>query len=433
MIELQYLSKLIISKEYSLLSASGIGVDHFPNYSKEYEFIKAHFDKYNTIPDIATFQNKFPDFKLIQVSESDDYLISALRESYTYNRAREILTKSEDLVNEDSNIGVNYIIKELSALPTNFGVVGEDIIHDAEKRYETLIDRKNNRDKYFFKTGLTELDMVTGGIQRKEEFILLFARTNQGKSWISQKIAISVWEQGYNVGYFSPEMSGESIGYRFDTMYKHFSNSMLVNAIDVGDEEAVYKQYIEDLRKHKNKFLVTTPKSFGKDTTVSAIRSWILENKLDFLVIDGMTYLKNERGRSKENTTERLTSISEDIMELSVEIGVPIIGVVQANREAAGDDVITAPTLETVRGSDGFAHNASKVFSMRKTSNTLELAILKQRNGVVGNKLLWDWDVDKGFFQYKPNKASGLEQHDAEISGELTSKFNDSSEFTDVF
>ena len=70
---------------------------------------------------------------------------------------------------------------------------------------------------------------------------------------------------------------------------------------------------------------------------------------------------------------------------------------------------------------------------MRKTSNTLELAILKQRNGVVGNKLLWDWDVDKGFFQYKPNKASGLEQHDAEISGELTSKFNDSSEFTDVF
>ena len=93
MIELQYLSKLIISKEYSLLSASGIGIDHFPNYSKEYEFIKAHFDKYNTIPDIATFQNKFPDFKLIQVSESDDYLISAIRESYTYNRAREILTK----------------------------------------------------------------------------------------------------------------------------------------------------------------------------------------------------------------------------------------------------------------------------------------------------------------------------------------------------
>ena len=107
MIELQYLSKLIVSKEYSLLSASGIGVDHFPNYSKEYEFIKSHFDKYNTIPDIATFQNKFPDFKLIQVSESNDFLISAIRESYTYNRAREILTKAEDLVNEDSNIGVN--------------------------------------------------------------------------------------------------------------------------------------------------------------------------------------------------------------------------------------------------------------------------------------------------------------------------------------
>ena len=435
MIELQYLNKILSDKDYQLIAGSWLTEDFFPSYTAEFRFIKNHYDKYNKIPDLETFLNEFPKFNFLHVGESDDYLISKLKESRLYNMVVPILQEGSKKVQEDSNLGVSYFLKQLETLPITYGVTGEDIIQSGEKRYETLIDKAKNRDKYFFKSGLEELDMITGGIQRKEEFIVLFARTNQGKSWISQKMAISVWEQGYNVGYFSPEMSAESIGYRFDTMYMNFSNSMLVNAVQVDDELERYKIYLEKLREHKNKFLVATPKNFGKNTTASAVKSWIIENKLDFVVIDGLTYMKNERGKRNEKTTEALKEICEDLMEITVDLPVPIIGVVQANREAINKDadVITAPTLETIRDSDGIAHNATKVFSMIKIGNSLELDILKQRNGRVGSKLLWDWDVDRGFFQYKPNKHSGLDEYDAKISGELTGQFNDSQDFTEVF
>ena len=36
------------------------------------------------------------------------------------------------------------------------------------------------------------------------------------------------WQIGYNVGLISPEMSSSKIGYRFDTLTKHFNNNNLV-------------------------------------------------------------------------------------------------------------------------------------------------------------------------------------------------------------
>ena len=36
------------------------------------------------------------------------------------------------------------------------------------------------------------------------------------------------WQIGYNVGLISPEMSSSKIGYRFDTLIKHFNNNNLV-------------------------------------------------------------------------------------------------------------------------------------------------------------------------------------------------------------
>ena len=433
-IEQQYLNKILDKKEYPLLLEPDLTEEYFPSYVSEYKFIKDHYEKNGLIPDSRTFLDRFPKFELFEVNETNAYLVDKIRELHLYNRMKPIVEEGTRLANEDSNLGLAYFMKELSIIPTTVGVDGEDIIHGARKRLETLIDRHNNRDKYFFQTGLKELDMVTGGIQRKDELAVLFARTNNGKSWISEKIAITIWESGYNVGYFSPEMSGESIGYRFDTMYKHFSNSMLVNAYELNEIES-YEKYINELMKHKNIFDVTTPKSFSKNPTVSAIKNWIITKKLDFVVLDGISYMKDERGKRGDNKTTSLTNICQDLMTLSGELSIPFLAVVQANREAVGDkdDVITVPTLETIRDSDGIAHVASKVFSMRKTRDTVELVILKQRNGVVGGRLLWDWDVDKGFFQYKPNRNSGLEEYDAKISNELSSKFQDTADPTSVF
>lgn len=423
MIELQAINKILQDKDFSFVINSALSKEYFTGYEAEFEFIRKHFEKYKNVPDKATFISAFPDFEFTDVKESTKYIVDKLRENHVYNAAVPIITKTVELFKEDSNRAVEYLRRNIDTIKTAYGVSGVDIIQDAMSRLQELEDKCNNRDNWFFKSGFPELDIVIGGIQRGEELIVVFARTNQGKSWIAEKMAVSVWEQGYNIGFFSPEMSAESIGYRFDTLFKNFSNSSLVYGEKV---ESKYKSYINALSRNKAKFLVTTPNDFDRMPSVSKIRNWIIENQLNMVVIDGMSYLYDERYRKGDNTTTSLTNISEDLMSLSVELKVPIIAVVQANREAAGDDKTSAPSLETIRNSDGISHNASKVISLRNKAGTLELNIVKQRNGIVGNKLLYTWDIDTGKFTYIPSSKSGIAD-DSATAHQNKDAFNDVS------
>ena len=159
-----------------------------------------------------------------------------------------------------------------------------------------------------------------------------------------------------------PEMSYSTIGYRIDTLLGHFSNSNLMH----GNDEEAYHEFIEGLKGKENKFVVATPKDFNKKITVSKLRNFVQQYKLDALFIDGIKYLSDERGRKNDNLTTSLTNISEDLMELSVELEIPVIAVVQANRGGVSDaNEDDTPELETIRDSDGIAHNASRVISLK--------------------------------------------------------------------
>lgn len=406
MVELQTICKILQDKDFSLIEDAGINSSYFTGYEPEFNFIKKHYDKYKQVPDKTTFLSQFKDFEFVDVNESNQYLIDKLRENQVYNKSVPIIQKAVDMYSKDANMAVEYLLKNIQTIKPSYGISGIDIIANAHDRLEELVDKIENRDNWFFKSGFPELDKLISGIQRGEELLVIFARTNNGKSWIAEKMAVSVWEQGYNVGFFSPEMSANSIGYRFDTLFKNFSNKAMIYGTEV---EAGYKTYIEKLKNKKAKFLVTTPLDFARKPTVSSLKSWIRENDLHFIVIDGLSYIHDERYHRGDNITTSLTNISEDLMSLSVEMKVPIVAVVQANREAAGEDKTSAPSLETIRNSDGISHNASKVISLRIKKGTLELNIQKQRNGLVGNRLLYSWDINTGKFTYIPNPKSGID------------------------
>ena len=206
-------------------------------------------------------------------------------------------------------------------------------------------------------------------------------------------------------------MSAISVGQRFDTLYKNFSNRG-VQGDDPDFNTDKYKSYINSLAKNKAKFSVTTPLDFDKEVTVTKLRKWCIDLNLKLLVIDGLTYLKNERSDGRQQETQKLTELSEDLMTLSNELSIPVIAVVQANREAArdanGEVNNDTPEIDTIRGSDGISHNASRVISVRYKDNTLTLYLNKNRYGPVGNKLIWTFQINEGRFIYLSNPKSGL-------------------------
>ena len=381
-----------------------LGVEYFVGYEKEFNFIQNHKEKYGNVPDKATFLAEFPEFDLVEVNESDRYLVDTVREENLYYRSIPIIQKAAELLKTDSNAAAEFMMQNAPTLQPNYELGGVDIISQASVRFEEYKDRKANQDKWYFESGFQELDDIIHGLQRGEELFVLFARTNQGKSWILAKMCAHVWQTGFNVGYISPEMSASSVGFRFDTLTSRFSNRGLMWGRD-DSADAEYEKYINDLQTHTNRFMVATPADFGGRITVSKIRNWVKQYKLDMVAIGGITYVSDERGRNNDNKTTSLTNISEDLMSLSVELKIPILVVVQANRSGVGvgDDDGT-PELESIRDSDGIAHNASKVISIRQKQNgVLEMGIKKQRFGAVGGKLNYTWDIDTGDFTFIPS------------------------------
>lgn len=403
MVQLQILSKILESGNNSIVEENFLTVDYFVGYEKEFNFIQDHVQKYGNVPDKATFLSNFPDIEFVEVGESDRYLVDTIREEYLYQQSIPVLQRMSDLLKVDSNAAAEYMASQLNVLQPNYDLGGVDIVAQANARYEQFQERRNNPHKWCFETGFPELDDLIDGIQREEEVFVIYARTNMCKSWVLEKICAHIWGTGFNVGYFSPEMSANSIGFRFDTLTQHYANRALVTGgQDIDDEK--YSQYITELQQKDHRFIVTTPADFGNATTVTKLKNWIRKFKLDVIAIDGITYLSDERGKKGDNKTTSLTNISEDLMSLSIEMKVPVIVVVQANRSGVVGDDDDTPELDSIRDSDGISHNASKAIALQqKKNNVLVIEVKKHRNGMRGGKLKYTCDINTGTFTFIPS------------------------------
>lgn len=228
MVVLQSINKILKTGNFDLVLNNNLSKEMFLQYEDEFEYIDNFYKQYGKVPDKETFLNQFPDFNLIEVTESDKYLIDKINEEYLYFKTVPVVQQVAEKLKSNSDEAVEYLLQEIPKLTSLQRTEGIDIIQNAEKRYNEYQEKLKGKDEQYITTGFEELDTIFKGFNRGEELVVLFARIGQGKSWILNKMLAHSWQIGYNVGLISPEMSATKIGYRFDTLVNHFSNKNLV-------------------------------------------------------------------------------------------------------------------------------------------------------------------------------------------------------------
>lgn len=407
MISNQVINYILDTKDTSLIVLNNLTDKYFSDYKKEFDFILDHLNKYGNIPDKETFVNAFPNFDLVKVSETPNYLIEELFKEYqtsklaqTFNSVRKLL------IDGDVDKAVNLYQKAYEEINTSVALNTVDILKDTS-RYEAYEERTTNFDKYYIRTGFPELDAILGGWDREEELAVIIARTNKGKSWINLKMALAAAEQGLTVGIYSGEMSERKVGYRIDTLLQHIPNSALIHgSISVRDD---YKTYIENLpNRLKGSIKVLTPKMINGSAGVNALRAFIEKDKLDILFIDQHSLLEDDRGA--KNPVERASNISKDLKNLQVLKRIPIIAVSQQNRTKNDDDSDTIDTTQIAQ-SDRIGQDATVIIGItrdKKDSSLLTLHLVKSRDSAVGNKLTYRTDFNTGTFDFIKEKDDGF-------------------------
>lgn len=401
MIQLQFLNKLLDTKDASVLLTNNLDATFFSDYSSEFKYIKEHIDKFNAVPDKATFLSKFPEFDIIAVQENDSYLLDELFRdrnhrflASTFNRVRSLLNDGKT----DEAMAVYAAAADAAVKATHLDSV--DIFNDTS-RYAAYVERCNDFNKYYVKTGFPELDELIGGWDRNEELATIAARTNQGKSWVLLKCAIAAAEQGLKVGIYSGEMSENKVGYRIDTLISHISNSGIIrgNASLQND----YKRYMDALpTMFKGSIKVLTPAMVNGPAGVTALRAFIEKENLDILCVDQHSLLEDDR--KAKNPVERAANISRDLKNLQVLKKIPILAVSQQNRNSTENGIDPSHIAQ----SDRIAQDSTIIIFFEQKEGVLTLHLTKSRDSVNGKELKYALDFDKGVFQFIPTEDDAL-------------------------
>lgn len=409
--QFQILNKILQTKDYSLITLNNLTADHFFNYKAEYEFIKAHYDTYHTIPDRLTFLNSFPEFVIQDVNEPDSYLVEQLYSDYNQSYLASRLNYLKKLLEADDTAGaMQYFTESLDKLHIGSALQCTDIMTDTS-RYDRYLDMIANQSRYFISTGFPELDKIITGIDRRNENMVIAARTGVGKSWLLLTIAAAASRQGLTVGIYSGEMSVDKVAYRIDTLLGKIDN----RKISRGDlyYKDHYKNYLDGLKcSNYGAIKVLTPNDIAGPATVDALQAFVEKEHLDILFIDQYSLLE-DNSRAKV-AHEKVANISKAVKNLQVLKQIPIISVSQLNRTKNEDK--TQDTTQ-IALSDRIGQDATIILMLDKQDNEdpnhkgsykVTLNLVKSRDGGDGRKLEYLWDFNTGVYKYISNSEDGV-------------------------
>lgn len=417
MVQLQALNYVLNTSNSTFITSNNLTEEFFSDYPEEFDYILNHIKQYDKVPDILTFLDKFPNFDVIQVTESPKYILDALFEDRNKRVIASIFNQIRNLLNDGK---VNEAL-DLYATSSDIAIQAKhldavDIFKDTS-RYDSYIEKCNDFSKYYISTGFKELDRIIGGWDRNEELATIVARSNVGKSWVLLKCALAAVEQGLRVGLYSGEMSANKVGYRLDTLISHISNVGITKGN--GDLQNEYKRHIESLAgKYKGDLLVLTPDMIEGPAGVTALRAFIEKENLDMLCIDQHSLLEDDR--KAKNPVEKASNISKDLKNLQVMKHIPIISVSQQNRESTENGV----DLVHIAQSDRIGQDSTIVLFFQKMDNILSLHLVKSRDSENGAVINYAVDLNKGIFQYLPeddylnNNTEAQKQAQEEYSNE---------------
>lgn len=394
MIEIQIINKVLSKKSIDWLKGKPYynNPDLFGGYNLHYKMILDHYNQYNEVPDKVTFLDKFPEFDVVEVTDSDESLLSRMDEAVLFTKflGENSLQHINELLQSDSFAAVE-------ALDLLYDKVHHCIKNLTETKLQNSsifsVDPFHQEIKEGIKTGFEEIDLETKGISSDGELVGLMASTNQGKTWILLKMAVSAYLQGKNVVFIEPEMSKLEIVQRFAVLLLGID----INHIISGEVlKSKIEQYQKIKEEHQNSFTLFDLNDVM--LTPEKIEAIVNSDNCEILYIDGLSHCTDNR--YEMNIQVQMKEISRQLSVMAAKHKVPIVVSVQANRDAKNESRVLPPRMEKIASCYAACHYMSKLFTMIQHDGHLKILMEKSRSSGVGNVWVYDWNISRGMFKY---------------------------------
>ncbi|GCF09876.1 replicative DNA helicase [Dictyobacter arantiisoli] len=314
--------------------------------------------------------------------------------AYEENDANVALDKAEKLI---FGISQRHARADFSSL--------SELLSDYMSKLDKLHERRGT--VVGVPTGFTDLDRLTGGLQ-KSDLIILAARPAVGKTSLCLSLAHNAAVQHKkSIAIFSLEMSKEQLIQRLLSMDAAI------------DQQRLRTGWIEDDEWERIVFAMGTlsEANIWLDDTAgistmemrSKARRLKAEHGIDMIIVDYLQLMQSSAGKRNDNRVQEISEISRNLKGLARELDVPVMALAQLSR-AVESRQSKIPQLSDLRESGSIEQDADIVMFIYRDDvynpeserkNIADIIVAKHRNGPVGEVSL--------YFQASQTRFSDLE------------------------
>ena len=228
-------------------------------------------------------------------------------------------------------------------------------------------------------SGFKLLDDLLGGLQRSD-MLVLAARPSVGKSMFALNLAINAAMNDQKVAIYSLEMGREQIATRMlATQARVNMHSLRMMRLSSSQENRLVDAIgrLSDL----SIFIDDSPVQ-GVAEMRGKARRLQLEYGLDFIIVDYMQLISNNKGSRETNRAQEVSEISRQIKAMARDLKVPVIAISQLSR-AIEHRQSHRPLLSDLRESGSIEQDADVVmFIHREEKFTTKEDWIKNNPGI---------------------------------------------------
>lgn len=324
-----------------------------------------------------------------EASQEDlEYVENEFTEFCRNQEMKTAIINSTDLLKTNDFEGIRKLIE--NALKAGMEKsIGLEYKKDIEIRY---------RDDYrpTVPTPWKEINMVYEGGLGPGDLFLICGGPGAGKTWIAMAMAVYAAQLGYNVNYYTLELSESYVGRRLDSYLTGYSVK------ECADHREEVETALKDLKGN-----LTVKEYAPKTATLSTIEAHIQkcvdeDLKPDIVFIDYLDYVKSVHSRYTDRKDE-VDDVYIGAKSLAKRLNIPVVSPSQVNRTGAKSEIVEG---DSIAGSYDKLAVADGVISLSrkkedKVAGTARIHIMKSRYGGDGTTYSVKMDAANGHIEFE--------------------------------
>jgi replicative DNA helicase len=390
--EARLVSKVIRDRDIVPALSRGVTENWFldDDNKRVWSFVRKHYGEYSEVPTAVTVKDHYPNYKVLDVQDSIEYLLDTMVDFRRRMLTRQGLESAIEELQENNHDAALLAMERTITKVNEQGVLGTheiDLTKNTEQRYKEY-QALQNAEFLGIPTGFAKIDEATAGLQGGQ-LVTIIAPPKTGKSQIALKMAINIHLQGKSPMFQSFEMNNHEQQQRHDAMRSNISHGRLRRGKLLPAEESRYIDVLNKMETEHSFHLVDAVNGI----TVSALAAKIEQTKPDIVFVDGV-YLMLDEVSGEMNTPQAITNITRGMKRLAQRIDKPIVITTQTLLWKMRAGKVTA---DSIGYSSSFFQDSDVILGLEPIDEDEELRNLKvvaSRNcGPTETALTWRWET----------------------------------------